>query len=1778
MSLKIYLLGQFNLQANHHSLELPSRPAQSLLAYLALNAGVTIRREKLASLLWPEAAEPNARKYLRQTLWRIHKTLADASLAWEDYLQISDIEVTFNQYANYWLDADLLLTQEIGRQVEDLIEVVNFYQGELLPGFYDQWVILERERLQAAYHHKMSQLLEGLLQVGQWHDALHWAEQWILLGYSPEPAFRALMIAHAGLGDQGMVSAAYQRCVVALNRDLGLDPSPDTRKLFEQIVSGAPLPTILGIPEPETITIPEQNPAPGPAPYKGLDIFDTQDADLFFGREKLTAQLAGRLQEGEQLLFVVGASGSGKSSLVRAGLVPALTRGKPVMDGSSPPGISPTWLVHVIQPTSQPLESLASALCQDEPSLRSMTTLIDDLRHDPRSMHLCARRLCQEKTAEHLLLVVDQFEELFTLCQDEDQRSAFIANLLTAVDPQVSGPIHVVVTLRADFYSQCAQYPDLRQQLALHQEYIGPMNSEELRMAVEEPARRNNWDFEPGLVDLILREVRGQPGSLPLLSHALLETWHRRLGRIMTLKSYAEAGSVHGAIAHTAETVYQQELDEAQQFIARHIFLRLTDLGEDTPETRRRVQLPELLPSADQRSQVEVVLDKLVAARLVIVSQDYVEVSHEALIREWPTLRSWLEADREGVRLHHQLAEAALAWEAMDQDESALYRGARLAAALEWAQDHGDQVNLLEQTFLQASQDLVERRQQEQARANRWRRWLATGLAGILLVAILSTAFAFYQRNRAENEAHLATSRRLAAAAINNLSMDPQLSSLLALEAVAEVQDASLPVPREAEEALHQSLQAASLLEMLINAHRGGITSIDFSPDGERLVSVGKDRTLKVWDSGSGELLKSILASYVDLTKVAFSPDGDHIAAGDHDRTAKIWDSHSLNQLSTLEGHESGVIELAFSPEGDRLVTSSTLGFQGQIVWDLPSGLQIGNFFGHTGTVADIDFRPDGKQIATASIDGSVRLWDANTFEQLSVLNEGQLMMFAVEYNPDGTLLAASGEAGKVTIWDVESGDVLQTFHAHADWMLDIEFSPDGSWLATSSLDGTAKIWEISTGQELLQLSGHTDGIVSLAFHPEGGRLATASQDGTIRIWNVSLSREYLSFPTGGGSGRIAFSPDGSLLAAGTGREEEVQGGKVLIGEVHVWNLESGDEPVKFSGGNHQGGVEAVVFSPDGSRLASVGSDDSLKVWSRSNGKLIANTGELGLTFIHDVVYTPDGNLLIVGGESYSLEYFDASTITKLDDFTVNSAVDGLAISPDGQLCAVTNRSGYVILIDRSGNTIQTLYASTDEILDITFNSAGDKLALASADSKVSIWQLGQDQPQLILRGHSAPVMGVDFSPDGSLIATASQDGTARLWDATSGEELLLLKAEGDFGLVDVAFSPDGKMLATSGDDAVRVYLLGIEELTSLAMARLARGFTPEECARYLPEARCENLVQVKSAPESMPENAAGRICLETDGYGIYKQSFEYAAYLGTIEAAGNHGWEGWTFVPDAYEPFSQNLARALDSNCDLIIASAGFAYEGVVYDYGHQFPDQRFLLLDAHFDPPLENVWTVTYAVDQGAFQAGYLAAAMTQSGVIGTFGGVDTPLVTDFMIGFQSGMDYYNQKNGTHVKLLGWDTALHEGYFLNSFSNMDLAAQYTLELIEQGADIIFPVAGTGPGSAAMQVVMEQGHVYLIGVDQDYTALCLECADHVLTSVLKRLDQSVLRAADAIAAGTFKGGSYFGTLETDEVDLAPFHELETLIPEQIKADLEQIRADIIAGKILIKLENPSNP
>ena len=458
-------------------------------------------------------------------------------------------------------------------------------------------------------------------------------------GYVGMDVHRAARIAAAGHGGQILLSGTTHDLVaddlpsdIEL-RDLGSHRLKDLRaetRLYQ--VGGEGLraefdPLV-------TSAADEPPPTPGESPYRGLQVFEERDAALFFGREDIVASLVDQLR-GARFVALIGASGSGKSSILRAGLIPTLR------------DESPPWRVVLLTPTAHPLEALADAIDPDA-SPAHLTALVDDLRADPRSLAVALRPKAGRDAGDRgrLIIAIDQLEEVFTLCRDEEERNAFLACLIHACglndghadEAPDADRATVFVTLRADFYAFLAPYPEIRDAAAASQAYVGAMSANELRRAIEEPARRGGWDFTPGLVDLLLRDVGDEPGALPLLSHALLETWQRRRGTTMTLRSYSESGGVKSAIARTADRVYETELTDEQKRIAHDVFIRLTELGEGAQDTRRRVRLRELMPDDSPRAAgVSTVVNALAEARLVTVGEETVEVAHEALIREWPT-------------------------------------------------------------------------------------------------------------------------------------------------------------------------------------------------------------------------------------------------------------------------------------------------------------------------------------------------------------------------------------------------------------------------------------------------------------------------------------------------------------------------------------------------------------------------------------------------------------------------------------------------------------------------------------------------------------------------------------------------------------------------------------------------------------------------------------------------------------------------------------------------------------------------------------------------------------------------------------------------------------------------------------------------------------------------------------------------------------------------------------------------------------------------------------
>lgn len=1214
-------------------------------------------------------------------------------------------------------------------------------------------------------------------------------------------------------------------------------------------------------------------PTPGVPPFKGLRSFAESDSDLFFGREALTARLVERIRAtpaDQRFLALVGASGIGKSSIVLAGLVPALRRDR----------IFRNWQMRSFTPTAQPLQALAGALLPPDTSLAAMASLMDDLRTEPRTLHLLAgRELAREepgrstsqpsaRSPSKMLLIVDQFEELFSLCRAEGERQAFIDNLMTAVT-EPDGPVMVVLTLRADFYNPCAPYARLRQALAERQEYIGPMTVDELRRAIEEPARRGNWELEPGLVEVLLQDVGAgghsvpEPGAMPLLSHALLQTWQRRRGRTLTVSGYMASGGVSGAIAETADEVFYDQLDQQQQQIARNVLLRLTQLGEAETmvETRRRVGFDELISGSAEAAKVREVLTLLADARLITTDNEMAQVAHEALIREWPTLREWIEEDREGLRLHRHLTLAAEAWERRGRDPAELYRGTRLSQALAWADDHADRLSGLERAFIGTSRDEehqveaereaarqrelqvareLAQTQAEAARQLRRRAWYL-GAAFLLTLAMAAVALFFGDQARrtavtARQEQRLATARELAAAALNNLEIDPERSILLALQAVATTRDVDGLVLPEAEEALHQSI-IASPVRMALTGHGTRVLSAAYSPDGTRLATIGDDGTTIVWDPSTGDEAMRLPGTtepsdLVTDQRVAFNPQGTLLASSDS-RLVRLYDASSGGLIRTFEGHAADVTAVTFDRTGARVASGASDGVVA--IWDVEDGTRLASIMAHADAIEGLTFTPDGLRLITGGSDASLRFWDVHSGALLREDTTFDAEVAGPTFSPDGSLFAfASSGAGYLWRLTFTEGDgTTQVTHEEVLAIPEsggMEFSPDGRWLVTVSRNEVS-VREAATGQELQRLLGHTGWVMGMSFSPEGDSLATSSLDGSVRIWRLGPGSELVAsaVPPAGYGVRVVFSPDGGFIATNGGD-----------GTATLWDAASGKARRVFAG--HDLEVMNIAFSSDGKKLATASLDATAIIWETLTGKRLL-TLEGHTVGVRDIAFSPDGNRIATGGFDNTARIWDASTGEELYVITGHDGlVLGVAFSPDGALLATSSTDGTVKIWDAgTAQLLRTLEGHMAGIPDVAFSPDGSKLATGSTDSIVRLWDPITGAELLSLEGHASGVFSVSFSPDGDRLASGSADNSARVWSVATGQELLSLPGSSG-GAYGVAFDPqpnEARLAVASNDGIVRVFLTRIDDLLALARLRVTRSLSEPECQRFLHLERC---------------------------------------------------------------------------------------------------------------------------------------------------------------------------------------------------------------------------------------------------------------------------------------------------------------------------------------------------
>ena len=1229
-------------------------------------------------------------------------------------------------------------------------------------------------------------------------------------------------------------------------------------------------------------------------PYPGLQTFDESQAEYFFGRDPEVQRLLEKLKT-SRFLAVMGSSGSGKSSLVRAGLIPALRKG--AMRGSE------LWPIRLMTPGAHPLESLAAQIVRLDPKASIHRTL-DDLAADPRTLHLATTlALSDRPVSERVVWVIDQTEEVFTLCQDQVERTQFLDNLLYAATIP-DGRCVVVLTMRADFYPKCAGHPDFCSSVASQQFLVSQMGRDGLRQCIEEPARRVGLEFEQGLVPTMLEEVESQPGALPLLQHALLELWERRRGYMLTLEGHRESGGVQGSIAKRADTVFES-LNPERQEIARRTFLRLTQPGEGTEDTRRRATMRELRTSEAEANEVEAVVEELADARLLITSSQenasdaMIDIAHEALIRNWPRLRQWLEEDRASLRVHRRLTEVAIEWERMEREEGFLYRGARLAEAIEWRQQHEAALNDLERQFLDASVALRDReiaeRERERVARERLRRRITIGLGIGLLAAVLLAGLALLQWRNAEEQRNTAFGRQIAAQAEVTRTGRSNLlphSVLLAVEALQR-----LRAP-EAEQTLRRSL-ALLALPLGRLPHIDFVQGAAFSPDGRLLATASRDRTARLWEASTGKELARLVHDDAVLS-VAFSPDSRILASGSSDRSVRLWDTTSGQEIGRLN-HNDVVRAVAFSPDG-RILAAADQGGAVRL-WDPSNRQEIGRLT-QGADVQTLAFSGDGRTLIATSGDATqptspqnlAFVWDVATTQELARFPHVRPHRPA-GLSPDGRLAITSVDDLVATVWSVTSGQPVVRLDHDDDPVLDVAFSPDGRLVATGTAYGTARIWEATTGRPVARLP-HDNGVNAVVFSSDGRYLATASTDATVKLWDPMLGVEVARMAHESPAFLAAFSPNARYIASAS-----------TDGHAFLWEVASRRELARLP---HDGEVNATVFSGDGRLLATASSDGFARLWDTSSGRETARFAHGN--DVHAVALTGDGRLLASGGRDGTARLWDAATgqelgrlthdrevtrvvfsrdgrflatasadrtarvldvvsrqeIARLDHDNVVNAVtfspdgrflatasddarifdlatrqeiarlphdDGpvmnLAYSPDGSLLATASWRAAARLWNTASNQEQTRLPHSTFLWTVTFSRDGKYFATAATDGTTRVWETATLK-ELPRRAHdNAFVFNTAFSPDDRYIATASRDRTARLWDVITGEEVARLTHNRDVSRV--TFSPDGRLVATgSADRTARIWQSGPEDLIAEACAHLSRNFTRDEWRQYL--------------------------------------------------------------------------------------------------------------------------------------------------------------------------------------------------------------------------------------------------------------------------------------------------------------------------------------------------------
>jgi WD40 repeat protein len=1211
------------------------------------------------------------------------------------------------------------------------------------------------------------------------------------------------------------------------------------------------------------------NPIAEVCPYRSLALFAESDAAFFFGRDRIIDEFIESLREQRRFLAVFGPSGSGKSSVVQAGLIPRLRKG--ALLGSD------HWNICVIRPTDY--------------EFRHVLRELDQPRH------------------QHALVVIDQFEEIFasfseTACQE------IIAQLIKILTDY--GYVTLIFVMRDDFYSRFVQHGTLAHWLKRGLVNIPPtLTYEEITDIIRRPASVASLQFDEGLVEKIIDNVLEKSPSLtstrrtaastmlPLLEFTLTQLCERRQNRKLTHEAYLMIGGVTGGLVQWADNAFYHLAAELRPLI-RRVFTDLVHLGNEDlliPDSRRRREFASLVRHETEGADVYRIVRQLTANRLLIMSQDAhseqaaIELIHEALLREWGLLKQWLAEDRRFLSWRQKLEEKIQGWiasNAADLFERDVYRllgGRDLVEALDWLADRGADLGQAERDFIRASK---ERQEQEE---QRWRKLF----------------------EEAEQQRLRALARQLNAQALADHLVWPQRSLLLAVESIALLKEIGEFHSPSAANLLRQLL--SSIGGIPLSGHTDDITALAFSYDNHWLATASKDSTVRLWHLMNSLGNKSIVlrGHTRAITALAFSPDGKWLATGSQDSKALLWPlSKPGTDSIILYKHTDAITGLAFSPDGRWLATISD-DCTAQL-WDVQSP-QIpasGKLLpGHTRRVTCVAFSSDGDWLVTASEDSSARLWNTQDPSGKNIVLRGyQTPTFVrgVAFSPDGRLVAVISEYS-IWLWTLTSTDPAASLKTilpekSEQWINQIAFSPDSRWLVTASGDSTARLWDVTHADPTLNpiiLRGHTAWVNAVMFSPDGKWLATGSQDKTIRLWNTAdfLRPSLVLYGHEGDIVKVAFSPDGQWLASASSDDT-----------ARLWHIPNYLlDPIILQG--HTNFVLTVAFSPDGQWLATGSQDTTARLWQRSAASTFTNTSCLigHQDIIIQVAFSPQGRWLATASRDGTVRLWD---ITAPDPSAHPLTLDhehgvtAMAFSSGGQWLGTASwdtgpRLWRLRAKDPTANPIM-LTGHRAAVRDMTFSADDCWLATVSGDPRVRetvvrLWHLTDENPSaapVVLSGHTDVIISVALRFDGRWAATAAWDNTARLWDLSaedpSASPLILQYKDRAFS---VDFSPDGRWLAAGSWDKT-IQLVDMEDLTrSPIFLRehesriLALRFSPD--GKWLATACEDKTARLWDLTEDPlftsvvlrgHEGSVGRVCFSPDGYWLATSSSDESARL----------------------------------------------------------------------------------------------------------------------------------------------------------------------------------------------------------------------------------------------------------------------------------------------------------